>query len=179
MILRIKDAERRNWRVLPETDPDKKSPRKRPWPVADESGRTGEQSTGGPRGDPDLLKSQELGKHAARTSWFSPGTFWYPQTARLRHGSGQVYNPTAVAYRPGKSAKWYLSQGGGPTNLANKKAIFVIRADGTVIGSHGSPWFLDDTLAEYTLSRETRLLCRRRRWAGRHGGTPSSRWRRW
>ncbi len=61
---------------------------------------------------------------------------------------GQVYDPTAVAYRPGKSAKWYLSQGGGPTNLANKKAIFVIRADGTVIGSHGSPWFLDDTLAE-------------------------------
>lgn len=61
---------------------------------------------------------------------------------------GQVYDPTAVAYRPGKSAKWYLSQGGGPTSLANKKAIFVIRADGTVIGSHGSPWFLDDTLAE-------------------------------
>ncbi len=61
---------------------------------------------------------------------------------------GQVYDPTAVAYRPGKSAKWYLSQGGGPTNLANKKAIFVIRANGTVIGSHGSPWFLDDTLAE-------------------------------
>lgn len=54
---------------------------------------------------------------------------------------GQVYNPTAVSYRPGKSAKWYLSQAGGPTNLANKRAIFVIRADGTVIGSHGfSMW---------------------------------------
>ena len=50
---------------------------------------------------------------------------------------GQVYNPTAVSYRPGKSAKWYLGQAGGPTNLANKRAIFVIRADGTVIGSHG------------------------------------------
>jgi polysaccharide biosynthesis/export protein len=49
--------------------------------------------------------------------------------------SGQVFNPTAVSYRSGKSAKWYLSQAGGPTTLANKKAIFVIRADGSVIGS--------------------------------------------
>jgi polysaccharide export outer membrane protein len=48
---------------------------------------------------------------------------------------GQVFNPTAVSYRPGKSAKWYLTQSGGPTNLANKKEIFVMRADGSVIGS--------------------------------------------
>jgi polysaccharide biosynthesis/export protein len=53
---------------------------------------------------------------------------------------GQVYGPTAVAYRPGKSARWYLFQAGGPTNMANKKATFVIRADGTVIGSHDSFW---------------------------------------
>ena len=50
---------------------------------------------------------------------------------------GQVYNPTAASYQPGRSAKWYLSQAGGPTNLANKKAIFVIRADGSVIGTQG------------------------------------------
>ncbi len=50
---------------------------------------------------------------------------------------GSVYNPTAVAYRPGKSAGWYLQQAGGPTNMANKKAIFVIRADGFVAGSSG------------------------------------------
>ncbi len=56
---------------------------------------------------------------------------------------GQVYGPTAVAYRPGKSARWYLMQAGGPTNLANKKATFVIRADGTVIGNHGSFWTAD------------------------------------
>jgi polysaccharide biosynthesis/export protein len=53
---------------------------------------------------------------------------------------GQVYGPTAVAYRPGKSAKWYLLQAGGVTNLANKGATFVIRADGTVIGNHSSSW---------------------------------------
>jgi len=54
--------------------------------------------------------------------------------------TGQVFNPTAVSYRPGKSAKWYLSQSGGPTAVANKKAIFVIRADGSVIGAKESLW---------------------------------------
>jgi protein involved in polysaccharide export with SLBB domain len=54
--------------------------------------------------------------------------------------SGQVFNPTAVGYRPGKSGNWYLSQSGGPTVLADKKAIFVIRADGSVIGGRESAW---------------------------------------
>jgi protein involved in polysaccharide export with SLBB domain len=57
---------------------------------------------------------------------------------------GQVYGPTAVAYRPGKSAHWYLMQAGGATNMANKRATFVIRADGTVIGSHSSFWLSGD-----------------------------------
>lgn len=57
---------------------------------------------------------------------------------------GQVYGATAVAYRPGKSAKWYLMQAGGPTNLANKRAAFVIRANGTVLGNHGSFWISGD-----------------------------------
>lgn len=61
---------------------------------------------------------------------------------------GQVYNPTAVSFRPGKSAKWYLGQAGGATNLANRKAIFVIRADGTVIGGHGSPFWAGGALSE-------------------------------
>lgn len=59
---------------------------------------------------------------------------------------GQVYGPTAVAYRPGKSANWYLMQAGGPTNMANKKSTFVIRADGTVIGNHGSFWASGESL---------------------------------
>src|SRR5882672_9168706 len=54
--------------------------------------------------------------------------------------TGQVFNRTAVSFRPGKSAKWYLGQSGGPTQLANKKAIFVIRADGSVIGTKSSLW---------------------------------------
>lgn len=62
---------------------------------------------------------------------------------------GQVYNPTAVVYRPGKSARWYLNQAGGPTNLANKRAIFVIRANGSVIGGpRGASWLLGGALGD-------------------------------
>jgi len=55
--------------------------------------------------------------------------------------SGQVYNPTAVSYLPGKSAKWYLSQSGGLTQIADKKAAFVIRADGSVLSSKNNSGF--------------------------------------
>jgi protein involved in polysaccharide export with SLBB domain len=59
--------------------------------------------------------------------------------------NGQVYNPTAITYRPGKSAGWYLRQAGGATALANRKAIFVIRADGSVVGGKGGgEWFTGD-----------------------------------
>lgn len=50
---------------------------------------------------------------------------------------GSVYNPTAVTFKPGKDAGWYLRQAGGPTNSANKKAVFVVRADGSVAGGSG------------------------------------------
>jgi protein involved in polysaccharide export with SLBB domain len=50
---------------------------------------------------------------------------------------GSVYNPTGVTFKPGKSAGWYLSQAGGPTETANKKGVFVVRADGSVAGGPG------------------------------------------
>jgi protein involved in polysaccharide export with SLBB domain len=58
-----------------------------------------------------------------------------PKRADYVAVTGQVFNPTAISYRPGRSAKWYLSQAGGLTQLADKKAAFVIRGDGSVIGS--------------------------------------------
>lgn len=48
---------------------------------------------------------------------------------------GQVFNGTAVGYVPGRSANWYLSQAGGFTELADKKAVFVVRADGSVLSA--------------------------------------------
>ena len=63
-----------------------------------------------------------------------------PKKAGYVMVTGQVFNPTAVSFRPGRSAEWYVSQSGGPTPLANKRAVFVIRADGSVIGDRRSMW---------------------------------------
>ena len=52
--------------------------------------------------------------------------------------NGQVFHPTAVSFRSGKSANWYLSQAGGLTPLADKKAAFVLRADGSVISARNN-----------------------------------------
>jgi protein involved in polysaccharide export with SLBB domain len=61
--------------------------------------------------------------------------------------SGQVFNPTAVSYLPGKSAKFYLSQAGGFTQVADKKAVFVIRGDGSVVSAkNNSGFWLGDPL---------------------------------
>jgi protein involved in polysaccharide export with SLBB domain len=56
--------------------------------------------------------------------------------------TGQVYNPAALAYTPGVSAATYLREGGGPTDMANKKNIYIIRANGSVVGhvGHASLW---------------------------------------
>jgi polysaccharide export outer membrane protein len=48
---------------------------------------------------------------------------------------GQVFNATAVNYVPGRSAKWYLTQAGGVTQIADKNAVFVLRADGSVLAA--------------------------------------------
>jgi len=50
---------------------------------------------------------------------------------------GEVYNPTAITYKPGKNAGWYLRQAGGPTEMAAPKSAYVIRADGSVAGGPG------------------------------------------
>ena len=54
---------------------------------------------------------------------------------------GQVYNANALTYRPGKTAGWYLKQAGGPTQLANKRGIYVVRANGSVVSSSGATDF--------------------------------------
>jgi protein involved in polysaccharide export with SLBB domain len=53
---------------------------------------------------------------------------------------GQVYNSNAISYSPGKNAGWYLSRAGGATGLANKKAIFIIRANGSVTSGSSGLW---------------------------------------
>jgi polysaccharide export outer membrane protein len=58
-----------------------------------------------------------------------------PKKANYVTVSGEVYNPTAVSFVPGRSARWYLSQSGGVTQVADKSAVFVIRADGSVLAA--------------------------------------------
>ncbi len=60
--------------------------------------------------------------------------------------TGQVYNSAALTFVPGKNAGWYLSHAGGPTSIANKKEIFVIRANGSVVGRDSNGWYNDGVL---------------------------------
>jgi protein involved in polysaccharide export with SLBB domain len=53
---------------------------------------------------------------------------------------GQVYNSNAITYTHRKSAAWYLSRAGGATSLANKKSIFILRANGEVVGRGSALW---------------------------------------
>src|SRR5580698_579816 len=61
--------------------------------------------------------------------------------------SGQVFNATALTYIPGKTAAWYLSRAGGTNGTADRKQIFVIRANGSVVGRHSGGWFDADVLS--------------------------------
>ncbi|HTZ57389.1 MAG TPA: SLBB domain-containing protein [Acidobacteriaceae bacterium] len=60
--------------------------------------------------------------------------------------SGQVYNASALTYVPGKDASWYLRRAGGTNDVANRKEIFVIRANGTVVGRRSGEWYGTDVL---------------------------------
>ena len=61
--------------------------------------------------------------------------------------SGQVYNASAITYAPGKTAAWYLRRAGGPTEIANKKEIFIIRANGSVVGHESGMWLDHNVLS--------------------------------
>ena len=70
-----------------------------------------------------------------------------PKKAKYVLVSGQVFTPTAISFRPGRNAKWYLSQAGGLSQMADKKAVFVVRADGSVLASqNNSGWWTGDPL---------------------------------
>jgi protein involved in polysaccharide export with SLBB domain len=53
--------------------------------------------------------------------------------------SGQVYNAVSISYFPGRDVGWYLAKAGGPTPSGDKKHIYVLRADGSVV-AHGGGW---------------------------------------
>jgi protein involved in polysaccharide export with SLBB domain len=61
--------------------------------------------------------------------------------------TGQVYNASAITYVPGKNAGWYLKRAGGSTELANRKEVLVIRANGSIVGRRSGEWYDADVLS--------------------------------
>jgi protein involved in polysaccharide export with SLBB domain len=61
--------------------------------------------------------------------------------------SGEVYNPSAITFVPGKNAGWYLRRAGGNNDVANRKEIFVIRANGSVVGRRSGEWYDSNVLS--------------------------------
>jgi protein involved in polysaccharide export with SLBB domain len=53
--------------------------------------------------------------------------------------SGHVYNPAAISYVPGRDLDWYLRKAGGADRYGDKKAIYVLHADGSVV-PRGNGW---------------------------------------
>jgi polysaccharide export outer membrane protein len=140
MILRIKDAQN-GLELLPDTTPQAKQAKEvalQQWQSALE-----EVSANPPVGRVVIRISSEIDR------WKNTGAdievragdvLTIPKRPSYVVVTGQVFHATAVSYRPGKNAKWYLSQAGGPTQIANKKAIFVIRANGAVLNANTSLW---------------------------------------
>jgi polysaccharide biosynthesis/export protein len=71
--------------------------------------------------------------------------FYIPPRPGTVQVAGAVYNASAFRFQPGKRLIAYLDAAGGPTREADKKRVYVIRADGAVISrqsrnrdSHGN-----------------------------------------
>jgi protein involved in polysaccharide export with SLBB domain len=67
-------------------------------------------------------------------------TLVIPKRPDFVMATGQVYNPVAISYVPGKNFGWYFHKAGGPTPQGNKKQLYVLRADGSVVPREGNGW---------------------------------------
>jgi polysaccharide export outer membrane protein len=140
LILRVKDMQT-NLELLPETTDDEKKAKEAA--LAQYQTTLTELSSEAPVGRVAIRISSKIKRWKGTTADVevrAGDVLFIPKRPSYVMITGQVFNPTAVSYRNGKSAKWYLSQAGGPTTLANKKDIFVIRADGSVISGNKGPW---------------------------------------
>jgi protein involved in polysaccharide export with SLBB domain len=54
---------------------------------------------------------------------------------------GEVQSPTSHVYTPGLSRDAYIQMSGGTTQHADRKRIYVVRANGDVMGSYRTGWF--------------------------------------
>ncbi len=66
-------------------------------------------------------------------------TLFIPKRPDFVMVSGQVYNPAAISYVPGRNLAWYLRKAGGATPVGDKSDIYVLHADGSVM-PRGNSW---------------------------------------
>jgi protein involved in polysaccharide export with SLBB domain len=72
-------------------------------------------------------------------------TLFIPKRPSFVVVSGQVYNPAAISYVPGRDLGWYLRKAGGATPSGDKKQIYVLHADGSVVPRESS-WLSDNSM---------------------------------
>jgi protein involved in polysaccharide export with SLBB domain len=135
-LMRRLEAEKGQLKLLPDTDPDQKRSKDAAIEQLDTMLRNLSMTPAVGRVVIHISSHVERWANTADDIQVRAGDkLFIPKRLETVGVSGQVYTPTAVSYRPGRSAEWYLGQSGGTTGLANKKAIFVIRADGSVLSS--------------------------------------------
>lgn len=142
LVQRIK-SEQTNLKAIPETDADQKNAKLTA--IAQTETALVQLEETAPVGrvvihvDPNIKQWRNT---AADVALRDGDVLLIPKKANYVMVTGQVFNQTAISYRPGRSAQWYLSQAGGLTQIADKTAVFVIRADGSVIASkNNSGWW--------------------------------------
>jgi protein involved in polysaccharide export with SLBB domain len=80
-------------------------------------------------------------------------TFYIPPRMSTVQVAGAVYNANAFLQQPGRRLTAYLNDAGGPTRQADRKHIFVLRADGMVVTNqaHESLWHSNSGFAQMRL----------------------------
>jgi protein involved in polysaccharide export with SLBB domain len=73
-------------------------------------------------------------------------TLFIPKRPSFVLVSGQVYNTAAVSYVPGRDLAWYLRKAGGATPTGNKKEIYVLHADGSIV-PRGDNWLSNNFMS--------------------------------
>jgi protein involved in polysaccharide export with SLBB domain len=80
-------------------------------------------------------------------------TFYIPPRMSTVQVAGAVFNANAFLQQPGRRLMAYLNDAGGPTRQADRKHIFVLRADGMVVTSQAreSLWHSNSAFAQMRL----------------------------
>jgi polysaccharide biosynthesis/export protein len=80
-------------------------------------------------------------------------TFYIPPRMSTVQVAGAVFNANAFLQQPGRRLTAYLNDAGGPTRQADRKHIFVLRADGMVVTSQSreSLWHSNSGFAQMRL----------------------------